>query len=177
MNESSSLSATGLLLHLFLHKFLLPEWLPGNIGASPSMPGEQKAQLLSIGPVFTAAPSEKRGWEACVSKSQTSQEWAGASLIRLQCPERCCQSGPLSNTNFKLFTNPEPFGWVFDHISGKEGQCEHLVSPGKEKKKSTHNTVCDVRRTGKRMLSKRVYLLLPKPGNFREMQAEMSNHL
>lgn len=139
------------------------------------MPGEQKAQLLSIGPVFTAAPSVKCGMEACVSKCQTSQEWAGASLIRLQCPERCCQPDPLSNTNFKLFTNPEPFGWVFDRISGKEGERENLVSPGKEKKK--HAQHCDVRRTGKRMLSKRVYLLLPKPGNFREMQVEMNNHL
>ena len=172
------MSATGLLLHLFLHNFLLLEWLPGNTGVSPSMPGEQKAQLLSRGPVFTAAPSVKCGWEACVSKSQTSQEWAGASLIRLQCPERCCQPDPLSNMNFKLFTNPEPFGWVFDHISGTEGEREHLVSPGKEKKKkSTHNTVCDVRRTGERLLSERVYLLFPKPGNFREMQAEMNSHL
>ena len=112
---------------------------PRKYWASPSMPGQQKAQLLSRGPVFTAVPSVKCGWEACVSKSQTSQEWAGASLIRLQGPERCCQPDPLSSTNFKLFTNPEPLGWVFDHISGTEGKREHLVSLGKEKIKA-HTT-------------------------------------
>lgn len=77
--------------------------------------------------------------------------------------------------NFKLFTNPEPFSWVFDHIWGQRKQQTSSVSR-KGKKKAHIPSVMSGGRE-KRLLSERVYLLLPKPGNFREMQVEMNNHL